>query len=108
MGYCACRKLDSDILMMKSAQDWATKNVPGAIDGAIPVHPCSMIDAYASRCSISCTTAAHDEDAARRTQQRGQGIPCGSNRSAFQHIRFAKVTAATLVDRECPLIEVFG
>ena len=31
---CACRKLDSDILMMKSAQDWATKNVPGAIDGA--------------------------------------------------------------------------
>jgi hypothetical protein len=21
-------------LMMKSAQDWATKNVPGAIDGA--------------------------------------------------------------------------
>ncbi len=30
---CACRKLDSDILMMKSAQDWATKNVPGAIDG---------------------------------------------------------------------------
>lgn len=31
---CACRKLDSDILMMKSAQDWAAKNVPGAIDGA--------------------------------------------------------------------------
>ncbi len=34
LNRCACRKLDSDILMMKSAQDWATKNVPGAIDGA--------------------------------------------------------------------------
>jgi hypothetical protein len=33
-----CRKLDLDILMMKSAQDWATKNVPGAIDGARPGH----------------------------------------------------------------------
>jgi hypothetical protein len=31
---CACRKLDPGILVMQSAQDWATKNVPGAIDGA--------------------------------------------------------------------------
>jgi hypothetical protein len=31
---CACRKLNPGILMMQSAQDWATKNVPGAIDGA--------------------------------------------------------------------------
>jgi hypothetical protein len=31
---CACRKLNPAILVMQSAQDWATKNVPGAIDGA--------------------------------------------------------------------------
>src|ERR1700682_4949660 len=31
---CACRKSNPDILMMQPAQDWATKNVPGAIDGA--------------------------------------------------------------------------
>jgi hypothetical protein len=31
---CACRKLNPGILVMQSAQDWATTNVPGAIDGA--------------------------------------------------------------------------
>ena len=31
---CACRKLNPGILMMQSAQGWATKNVPGAIDFA--------------------------------------------------------------------------
>jgi len=31
---CACRKLNPAILVMQSAQDWATENVPGAIDGA--------------------------------------------------------------------------
>ncbi len=30
---CGCRKLNPGILVMQSAQDWATKNVPGAIDG---------------------------------------------------------------------------
>ena len=33
-GTCACRKLNPGILVMQPAQDWATKNVPGAIDGA--------------------------------------------------------------------------
>jgi hypothetical protein len=33
-GHCACRKLNPGILVMQSAQGWATKNVPGAIDGA--------------------------------------------------------------------------
>src|SRR5260370_9015997 len=33
-GTCACRKLNPGILVMQSAQGWATKNVPGAIDGA--------------------------------------------------------------------------
>ena len=41
-------------------------------------------------CDNSCTTAGRNGGVARRTQQRGQGIPCGSNRSAFQHIHFAK------------------
>ena len=31
---CACRKLNPGILVMQPAQDWATKNVAGAIDGA--------------------------------------------------------------------------
>jgi hypothetical protein len=31
---CACRKLNPGILVMQSTQDWATKNVPGSIDGA--------------------------------------------------------------------------
>jgi len=31
---CACRKLNPAILVMQPAQDWATKNAPGAIDGA--------------------------------------------------------------------------
>ena len=32
---CACRKLNpGGILVMQSAQGWATKNMPGAIDGA--------------------------------------------------------------------------
>jgi hypothetical protein len=31
---CACRKLNPGISVMEPAQDWATKNVPGAIDGA--------------------------------------------------------------------------
>jgi hypothetical protein len=30
---CACRKLNPAILVMQSAQGWATKNVPGVIDG---------------------------------------------------------------------------
>jgi hypothetical protein len=34
LGRCACRKLNPGILVMQSAQGWATKNVPGAIDGA--------------------------------------------------------------------------
>ena len=31
---CACRKLNPAILVMQSAQDWATKNASGAVDGA--------------------------------------------------------------------------
>jgi hypothetical protein len=31
---CVCRKLNPGISVMQSAQDRATKNAPGAIDGA--------------------------------------------------------------------------
>jgi hypothetical protein len=71
-------------------------------------HPSPKINASVPRCDISCTTAARDGGVARRTQQRGQGIPVGSNRLAFQHKRFAMGSAAMSVDRECPLIEVCG
>src|SRR5665647_945966 len=50
--------------------------------------------AYAPRYDISCKRAVRDGDAARRTQQRGQGIPVGSNRSAFQHMRFGNAHLA--------------
>jgi hypothetical protein len=50
---------------------------------------------------ISCTTAVCGGGVARPTQQRGQGIPVVSNRSAFQHVRFATGSAATSVRREC-------
>src|SRR5664279_3855379 len=76
--------------------------------GAMSVHPCPTISASAPHCNNSCTTAVRDGDVARRKRQRGQGIPVGSNRSAFQHMRFAMGSAAMSVDRECPLIEVFG
>src|SRR5665811_1463742 len=76
--------------------------------GAMSVHPCPTISASAPHCNNSCTTAVRDGDVARRKRQRGQSIPVGSNRSAFQHMRFAMGSAAMSVDRECPLIEVFG
>ena len=82
--------------------------VPASLTARRPAHPSPKINASLSRCDISCTTAVHDGGVARRTQQRGQGIPCGSNRSAFQHMCFAMASAATWVGRECPLIEVCG
>src|SRR5258708_6609064 len=70
------------------------------------VHPSPKINASVPRCDISCTTAVRAGGVAPRTQQRGQGIPVGSNRLAFQHMRFAKGSAAMSVGRECQLIEV--
>jgi hypothetical protein len=40
-------------------------------------------------------------DATRRTRQRGQDIPAGSNRSPFHNIRSATAIAARLADPEC-------
>jgi hypothetical protein len=47
---------------------------------AIWVHPYPRTGACACHYSSSYTTAACDEDAARRTQPHGQGTPVGSNR----------------------------
>src|SRR5258708_28818613 len=52
-------------------------------------------------CSRSRKIAADGEDAARRTRQRGQDIPAGSNRSPFHNIRSATAIAAQLADPEC-------
>src|SRR5258708_275292 len=75
---------------------------------ARPGHLSLRIDACGPHCNISCNRAVGDGGGTRRTQQHGQGIPCGSNRSAFQHIHFAKGNAATSVDRGCLSIGVCG
>src|SRR5258708_17442450 len=68
----------------------------------------SRTGACASHYSNSYTTTGHGEDAARLTRQRGQGIPVGSNRSAFRHMRSATGKAAMLAMRECLSIGVCG
>src|SRR5712671_5680677 len=75
---------------------------------AKPARPSPRIDACVPHYNISDKTAVRDGGAALRTQQRGQGIPVGSNRSAVRRIHFATGSVATLVGRECPLIEVVG
>src|SRR5258708_27905290 len=63
-------------------------------------HLSPKINASVPHCDISCTTAVCDGDAALRTQQRGQGIPVGSNRLAFQHKRCQRQsTALVSLDR---------
>jgi hypothetical protein len=57
-----------------------------------------MINACASRCNISCTTARRDEGAVPQARRGGQRTPVGSSRSAVPHIRFAMVIAAMSVD----------
>src|SRR5882757_11189820 len=49
---------------------------------ARPARPSPRIDACVPHYNISGKTSAHVGGAALRTQQRGQGIPVGSNRSA--------------------------
>src|SRR5258708_21074306 len=75
---------------------------------AKPARPSPRIGACVSHYNISDKTGAHVGGAALRTQQCGQGIPVGSNRSAVRRIHFATGSVATLVGRECPLIEVVG
>src|SRR6476620_12667342 len=105
---CACRKSNPNILVMQPAQDWKAKEYALPSEPcAIGAHPCPTIGACASHYSSSCKPAARDEDAARRRQQHGPGIPAGSNRSAVQHMRFAMASAATSVDHECPWTELF-
>src|SRR5258708_36589373 len=53
------------------------------------------------RYSRSRKIAADGEDATRRTRQRGQDIPAGSNRSPFNNIRSATAIAARLAEPQC-------
>ena len=51
-------------------------------------------------CSSPCRTAAHGADGVRQTPRYDRGIPCGSSRSAFRHMRCLKQsTAPVLLDR---------
>src|SRR5260370_9110221 len=75
---------------------------------AKPARPSPRIDACVPHYNISGKTAVRDGGAALRTQQRGQGIPVGSNRSAVRRIHFATGSVAPLVGREGPSIEVVG
>src|SRR6476660_8808061 len=63
--------------------------------------PCCPKGACEPRYSRSRKIAANGGDAARRTRQRGQDIPAGSNRSPFHNIRSATAIAARLADPEC-------
>src|ERR1700692_910156 len=77
----------------------AVRRGPGGKEYALPsqqyaigANPYPRTGACASHYSSSYTIGAHGEDAARRTQQRGQGTPVGSSRSVVQQIRFAMGT----------------
>jgi hypothetical protein len=76
------------------------QNLPPGFDRAEALKKAGVLRNEA--CSREIATVA------RRTQQRGQGIPVESNRSAFQHMRFATGNAAMLVGRECLSIGVCG
>src|SRR5256884_4895388 len=55
---------------------------------ARPARPSPRIDGCVPHYNTSSKTAVRDGGAALRTQQRGQGIPVGSNRSAVRHNPF--------------------
>jgi hypothetical protein len=75
---------------------------------AATARPCRLKGACEPRYSRSRKIAADGEDAARRTRQRGQDIPGGSNRSPFHNTRSATAIAARLADPECPSPEGGG
>ena len=62
---------------------------------AIWAHPCSMTSECACRCNSPYTIAARGADDVRQIPRCDPCIPCGSNRSAVLHKRFAKVTEET-------------
>jgi hypothetical protein len=108
-GLCPCRESNPTVLMVQSAQDRMADNASDCLGGApISARPCSMTGECACRCISPCTTAAPGADGVGQISRYDQCIPCGSNRSAVLHIRFAMGNAATSADHECPLIELFG
>src|SRR6516225_5111631 len=71
-----------------------------ALPRAISAHPCSMTDECACRCNSPYTIAARGADGVRQIPRCDPCIPCGSNRSAVLHKRFAKVSEETSGDLE--------
>jgi hypothetical protein len=67
-----------------------------------------MTNECAWRCSNPCTTAAREVDGARRTRQYDQHIPCGMNRSAVQHMHFARGSGQRSDGLECRSSEPGG
>src|SRR5258705_12879584 len=88
--------------MMKSAEKWRRQN---ATNGMYCSRRWRVLVDRKVRCeprySRSRKIAANGGDAARRTRQRGQDIPAGSNRSPLHNIRSATAIAARLADPEC-------
>src|SRR6516164_4387308 len=75
-----------------------------ALPRAISAHPCSMTSECACRCNSSYTIAARGADDVRQIPRCDPCIPCGSNRSAVLHKRFAKVSEETSGDLVCRLM----
>jgi len=98
---CACRKSNSHIQMMKSAEKWLRQNATNGMCCSRRPRPCRLRGACEPRYSSSRKIAADGEDAARRKRRRGQDIPTGSNRSPFHTIRSAMAIAVRLADPEC-------
>ena len=67
---------------------------------AISAHPCSMTSECACRCNSPYTIAERSADGVRQIPRCDPCIPCGSNRSAVLHKRFAKVSEETSGDLE--------
>ena len=98
---CACRKSRCGHIGGVARRDLGDKESARLVRRrARPAHLSPKTNASVPRCDNSCTTAVCDGRVAHRAQQRGQGIPVGSNRSTFPHMRFAMASAATRAKRK--------
>ena len=83
---CACRNSNSHVQMMKSAEKWRRQN---ATNGMYCSRRWRVLVDRKVRASLVIVgrvrSQANGGAAARRTRQRGQDIPAGSNRSPFHN-----------------------
>ena len=90
---CGCRKLNPAILVMQSAQDWATKNARQMRAGSIVIF-------HIRQQQVTEVALAEHNNVVKAFPADRTDQPLS--------ISIAKGSAATSVDRECPLIEAFG